>query len=83
MLTWLRSPLLWLWYRLGTVALICPLAWEILYAEGAALKRKKKILFKIILYRELLLWCHGVKNLSPVAQVAAEAWVRSLAHAVG
>ena len=34
--------LLGLWCRLATVALICPLAWELLYAAGAALKSKKK-----------------------------------------
>ena len=34
--------LLWLQYRWAAVALIQPLAWEILYAAGAALKRKKK-----------------------------------------
>ena len=34
--------LLWLWYRLAAVALILPLAWELPYAEGAALKSKAK-----------------------------------------
>ena len=34
--------LLWLWYRLAAVAVIRPLAWELPYAVGAALKRKKK-----------------------------------------
>ena len=34
--------LLWLWLRLAVVAQILPLAWELLYAEGVALKRKKK-----------------------------------------
>ena len=34
--------LLWLWCRLAAVALIQPLAWEIPYAVGVALKRKKK-----------------------------------------
>ena len=33
---------LWLWCRLAAVAPIQPLAWESLYASGAALKRKKK-----------------------------------------
>ena len=36
------STLLWLWYRLAAVALIQPLAWEPLYAAGAATKRQKK-----------------------------------------
>ena len=36
-------PLLWLWYRLVAVALICPLPWELPYATGAALKKKKKV----------------------------------------
>ena len=34
---------LWLWRRLATVALIQPLAWELPYATGEAIKRKKKI----------------------------------------
>ena len=34
--------LLWLWHRLAATALIRPLAWEPLYAMGAALKRQKK-----------------------------------------
>ena len=29
--------LLWLWYRMATAAPIQPLAWELLYAEGAPL----------------------------------------------
>ena len=33
--------LLWLWCRLATVALIQPLAWELLCATGVALKRKQ------------------------------------------
>ena len=35
--------LLWLWYRLAAAPLIQPLAWEPLYAEPAALKKKKSI----------------------------------------
>ena len=31
--------LLWLWRRLAVIALIRPLAWELLYAMGAALKK--------------------------------------------
>ena len=34
--------LLWLWHRLAAIALIQALAWEVLYAAGAALKRKEK-----------------------------------------
>ena len=34
--------LLWLWHRLEAVAPIQTLAWELSYAVGAALKRKKK-----------------------------------------
>ena len=33
--------LLWLWCRPAAVALIDPLAWELLYVAGAALKSKK------------------------------------------
>ena len=32
---------LWLWCRPAATALIQPLAWELPYAEGAALKRQK------------------------------------------
>ena len=34
--------LLWLWWRPAAVALIRPLAWELPYAVGVALKNKKK-----------------------------------------
>ena len=37
----LRSALLWLWYRWAAAAPIGPLAWELPYAAGAAVKRKK------------------------------------------
>ena len=33
---------LWLWRRLAAVALIQPLAWELPYTVGAALKEAKK-----------------------------------------
>ena len=40
---WVKDfALLWLWCRLAAAALIHPLAWEIPYAVGAALKRQKK-----------------------------------------
>ena len=34
--------MLWLWHRLAAAAPIRPLAWELPYAVGAALKKKKK-----------------------------------------
>ena len=34
--------LLWLWCSLAAVALIGPLAWELPYATGVALKSKKR-----------------------------------------
>ena len=34
--------LLWLWYRPAAVVSTQPLAWELLYATGVALKSKKK-----------------------------------------
>ena len=37
--------LLWLWCRLAAVALIHPLAWELLYAMDVALKSQKKKIF--------------------------------------
>ena len=43
--------LLWLWYRLASVACIRPLAWELPYVAGAALKKKKehRVLWNILL----------------------------------
>ena len=38
----LDPKLLWLWHRLAAIALIRPLAWELPYASGAALKRQRK-----------------------------------------
>ena len=35
--------MLWLWHRLAAVALIRPLAWELPYAVGVALRRQKEI----------------------------------------
>ena len=35
--------LLWLWRRLATVALIQPLAWELPYVAGVALKNLNKM----------------------------------------
>ena len=40
---WFKDPvLLWLWWRLAAAAPIRPLAWELPYAVGVALKRKNK-----------------------------------------
>ena len=36
------SALLWLWCRPAATALIGPLAWELSYAQGAALKRHER-----------------------------------------
>ena len=36
------QALLWLWCRLAAAAVIRPLAWELPYAMGVALKRKEK-----------------------------------------
>ena len=38
----LGPELLWLWYRPAATVLIQPLAWELPYAMGAALKKTKK-----------------------------------------
>ena len=35
--------LLWLWLRLAAAGLIGPLAWELPYATGAAIKIKKNV----------------------------------------
>ena len=40
---WVKDPVfLWLWYWLAAAALIHPLAWELPYASGEALKSKNK-----------------------------------------
>ena len=39
---------LWLWRRLAAAALIGPLAWELPYAAGATLKRKKNYIEELI-----------------------------------
>ena len=39
--TWLGSGMVWLWHGLAAAALIGPLAWELPYAVGTALKRQK------------------------------------------
>ena len=40
---WVGDPvLLWLWHRPSAAAAIQPLAWELPYAAGAALKRQKQ-----------------------------------------
>ena len=38
----LAPVLLWLWYRPGAIGPIRPLAWELPYAVGVALRGKKK-----------------------------------------
>ena len=53
----LDPSLLWLWHRLAAVAPIQPLAWELPYAMGEALKspspqkkeKKKKMLFILMI----------------------------------
>ena len=46
---WVKDlVLLWLWCSLAAVILIWPLAWELPYALGAALKSKEKIGIKVI-----------------------------------
>ena len=50
--------LLWLWWRLAAVAPIQPIAWELPYATGAALKKekKKKKAVSLASYNKLLLF---------------------------
>ena len=47
---WVKDlALLWLWHRWAAAAPVWPLAWELLYAAGVALKRKR---IKKIKYRK-------------------------------
>ena len=59
--------LLWLRNRLAATVLIRPLAWELIYAVGAALKRQKgkKKKKKKIHSEEFLLWHSEFKD--PIA----------------
>ena len=47
--------LLWLWHRLAAVASIRPLAWELPYAVGVALKAKKRKKKKFIIEKRQIL----------------------------
>ena len=47
--------LLWLWCRPAAVALIQPLAWELPYATGAALKSKNRKQSLILGYKQFLI----------------------------
>ena len=47
---WVKDPALpWLWHRLAAATLIQPLAQELPYAKGVAIKKKE----------ELPSWCNG------------------------
>ena len=46
---------LWLWQRLTAAALIGPLAWELSYAAGVALRKEKKEVEVEIIRRMLLI----------------------------
>ena len=58
--------LLWLWCGLAAVALIQPQAWELPYAAGLALKRKKK--------KEFPLWHSGNGSISVVPGCRFDSW---------
>ena len=51
----LDPMLLWLWHRLAAVAPTIPLAWELPYAVGAALKRQKTTTAKVNVASEKVL----------------------------
>ena len=44
----LDLALLWLWHRSAPAAPIRPLAWELPYAVGAALRQKERIIIIIV-----------------------------------
>ena len=52
----LDPELLWLWCKLTAPAPVQPLAWDLLYATGAALKRPKKKKNKTKLYARVPWW---------------------------
>ena len=58
---------LWLWCRLAAAAPIQPLAWELPYAEGVALKRKKKAGCKHLPYSRILLLARSLENRVPTS----------------
>ena len=47
----MNLAILWLWHRLAAVALIRPLAGELLYAAATALKTKQNKTKLIVLYK--------------------------------
>ena len=49
----LDPALLWLWCRPAATVLIQPLAWELSYATGAALKKKKKV-YSLLLFNSFM-----------------------------
>ena len=51
----LDPALLWLWCRPGASALIGPLAWELPYATGTAVKRKKKFFAPVNCYLKFII----------------------------
>ena len=63
--------LLWLWYRSAAVAPIGPLAWELPYASGVALKSKKQTQKIKICLKYAIIWHTMVYNtrMSPFSKV--------------
>ena len=60
---WVKDrALLWLWHRLAAAAPIQPLAWELPYATGVALKRQKKKKKNVSIYITESLCCTAVIN---------------------
>ena len=51
---WVKYPaLLWLWHRWSAVIPIRPLAWQLPYAVGTALKKRKKILWYLEFFEHI------------------------------
>ena len=66
---WLRSRVAWLWCRLVAAALIQPLAWELPYALGVALKKEKKKKKKHVWYILQVPWSPGQTALDAMIQI--------------
>ena len=67
--------LLWPWCRLAAVALIRPLAWELSYTVGAALKSNTKKKKKVENPK------HGCRNVEKLEEAREEPSVMTRSHA--
>ena len=76
----LDLALLWLWYRQVATAPIRPLAWELLYATGAALKDKKTKKIKKKINCSHVCWAHLSNSAVTSSVIYRKSSLTSLCH---